>query len=220
MAMLTEFEYRQMMVEIGRRLAERQMVAGADGNLSARLPDGRILITPSGLAKGRLRPDDLVVVDHLGQKLEGSRSASSESAMHLAAYQARPDIGACVHAHPPYATSFAVAGIELPDDILPEVVVTVGPVPLTEYAPPGTPAVPESLAPFLPDHDAFLLRSHGLLTLGADLEEAFLRHETIEHFARILHLARQLGTVGRIPDYDFARLNDLRRTLRRKAPRA
>jgi len=218
--MLTELEYRHQIVEIGRRLAERQMVAGADGNLSARLPDGRILITPSGLAKGRLRPEDLVIIDRLGHKLEGARSASSESAMHLAAYQSRPDIGACVHAHPPYATSFAVAGMELPADILPEVVVTVGPVPLTEYAPPGTPAVPAALAPFLPDHDAFLLRGHGLLSLGADLEEAFLRHETVEHFARILHLARQLGNVDRIPDDDYARLHELRLKLRRKAPRA
>jgi L-fuculose-phosphate aldolase len=216
--MLAEIEYRQQIVEIGRRLAERQMVSGADGNISTRLPDGRILITPSGLAKGRLRPDDLVIVDPHGQKLEGSRSASSESPMHLAAYKMRPDINACVHAHPPYVTSFAVAGEELPYDVLPEVVVCVGPVPLTEYAPPGTSAVPDSLAPFLPDHVAFLLRNHGLLTIGRNLEEAYLRHETVEHFARILHLARQLGNVERIPEEDLERLEELREKLQRTAP--
>lgn len=216
--MQTEQEYRQQMVEIGRRLDARRMVSGADGNLSVRLPEGRILITPTGLAKGRLTPEDLVVLDARGRRLSGARNASSEAAMHLAAYAARADVHACVHAHPPYVTSFAVAGIELPNDILPEMVVLVGPVPLTEYAPPGTSAVPDSLAPFLRDHVAFLLRSHGLLTIGADLEEAYIRHETVEHFARILHLARQLGNVQRIPDEDFARLDELRTQLRRSTP--
>jgi L-fuculose-phosphate aldolase len=130
--------------------------------------------------------------------------------MHLFAYQRRPDCRACVHSHPPYSTAFAVAGIPLAEDILPEVVVFVGGIPLAEYAPPGTPAVPESLEPFIAEHNAFLLRNHGLLTIGRSMEEALHRHETVEHFARIVHLARQLGNVSRIPAADFARLQQLR----------
>ena len=211
--MLTEPEIRAQIVEIGRRLAERQMVAGADGNISARLSDGRILITPSGKAKGRLVPEDLVTVSPDGRKLDGRWEASSESAMHLFVFKARPQVAACVHSHPPYVTSFAVVGEELPYDVLPEVVVMVGEIPLTEYAPPGTSAVPEAIAPFVADHSAFLLRNHGLLTIGGSLEEAYLRHETVEHYARILHLARQLGAVGRIPEEDFERLDELRLKL-------
>jgi len=135
------------------------------------------------------------------------RASSSDSE----AARARPDVGACVHSHAPHATAFAVAGEPLPEDILPEVVLFVGPIALAGYAPPGTDAVPASLTPFFRDHNAFLLQNHGLLTLGADPEEAYNRHETVEHYARILLLARQLGTIARIPDEDFRRLTDLRR---------
>ncbi|MEW6050732.1 MAG: class II aldolase/adducin family protein [Candidatus Zixiibacteriota bacterium] len=217
--MATEQELGQQIVQIGQRLAERQMVAGADGNISVRLPDNRVLITPSGKAKGHLVTAEIITVNLDGVKLTGKGSPSSESAMHMFVYKSRPDISACVHSHPPYVTSFAVAGEELPFDVLPEVVVTVGEIPLTEYAPPGTSAVPDAIAPFIADHNAFLLRNHGLLTIGRTLEEAYLRHETVEHYARILHLARQLGTVGRIPQEDFARLDELRLKLEQGSDR-
>ncbi len=213
-------DIQHQIVEVGLRLQQRGFLAGSDGNLSVRLDDGRILITPSGKAKGRLDPADLIVVDSDGHKLEGNGNPTSEMAMHLAVYRARPEINACVHTHAPNATAFAVAGIPLPDDILPEVVVFVGPIALCEYAPPGTEAVPRSLEPLIKTHCAFLLCNHGLLTIGRSLEEASNRHETVEHYAHILRLARQFGelSVNRIPRADFDRLTRIRIQSEQQAP--
>ncbi len=202
---------RKEIVRAGRRLADRKMIAGADGNISVRLEPDRIMVTPSGRNKGLLDPQEMVIVDSKGKKIEGDLEASSELAMHLFVYRSRPDIDACVHAHPPYATAFAVAGVELPYDVLPEAVVTVGPIALTEFAPPGTEAVAKSLEVFVGEHNAFLLRNHGLLTIGQNLAEAGDRHETVEHCARILHLARQLGGITPLPTEEVARLEELRR---------
>ncbi|MBN1212309.1 MAG: class II aldolase/adducin family protein [candidate division Zixibacteria bacterium] len=204
------FEIKSRIVETGQRLAEREMVAGSDGNISARLDMTQFVITPSGLPKGRLRLEDLVVVDMDGKVIEGYRAPSSEIAMHLYVYRNRPDINASVHGHPPFATAFAVAGVRLERDVLPEVVLLVGDVPLTAYAPPGTGAVPESLAPYIKKHSAFMLANHGLLTIGRNLEEAYNRHETVEQYAKILHLARQLGDIKHIPAEDFTRLEQMR----------
>lgn len=204
---------KKEIADIGRLLYERGFLAGTDGNISVRLDDDRIMITPSGLAKGRLSAEDMVIVDINGKHLQGRYQASSETAMHLFVYRHRPNIKACIHCHPPYATAFAVAGVSLADDILPEVVLFIGGIPLTDYAPPGTDAVPKSLEPFIENNNAFLLRNHGLLTIGRSLEEAFHRHETAEHYARIVHLARQLGNVDAIPSEDFQRLEKMRRKL-------
>lgn len=201
------------MTQIGKRLAEKGLIAGTDGNISVRLDDDRIMITPSGLAKGRLQPDDMVVVDIAGRKLQGAGNASTEIAMHLFVYQQRPEIKACVHAHPPYTTAFAVSGKSLAEDILPGVVVAIGGIPMTDYAPPGTDAVPKALAPYIEAYNAFLLRNHGLLTIGRTLEEAYNRHESVEHFAKVVHLALQLGNVNNIPSDDFKRLETIRKRL-------
>lgn len=211
--MQSPFTMKQKLVTIGKLLAERQLIAGTDGNLSVRLDDDRIMITPSGVPKGRMSPDDMVIVDINGKKLQGNGKPSSEMLMHLFVYQQRPEIGACVHAHPPYATAFAVAGRELPADLLPEVVVFIGEIPLTDYAPAGTDAVPKSIAPFIEKHCAFLLRNHGLLAIGRDLDEAYNRLETVEHYARIVHLAYQLGNINTIPSEDFRRLESMRHKL-------
>lgn len=204
---------KKALVDIGQRLYAREFVSGTDGNFSVKLDDDRILITPAGVAKGRLAPNDLVLVDQNGKQLQGKNKPSSEMAMHLIVYRNRPDIRACVHAHPPHATAFAVAGVHLAEDILPEVVVAVGGIPLTDYAPPGTDAVPKSIERYLESNNAFLLRNHGLLTIGRSLDEAYHRHEVVEHYARIVLLARQLGNVEAIPSDDFARLEKMRRAL-------
>ncbi len=216
--MTTAPDIRNRLVEIGRRMYERGFVAGSDGNLSARLPDGTILITPSGAAKGELASEDLVVVEPDGRLVAGVGKPSSEAAMHLFVYRRRPDIMACVHSHAPHATAFAAAGIQLPDSVLPEVVLFVGGIPLTAYAPPGTEAVPKSLEPFVTDHNAFLLCNHGLLTIGRTVRQAWYRHETVEHYARIVALARQLGSVESIPADDIRRLDEMRRQLAAAPP--
>ncbi|HUU44323.1 MAG TPA: class II aldolase/adducin family protein [Acidobacteriota bacterium] len=207
------FSLRRTMVEIGRRLYDRGLVVAAEGNLSARLADGAILVTPAGECKGRMAPEDLIIVDAGGKKKQGAREPSSELLMHLTALRARPDIGACVHAHPPYATAFAVAGIPLADCILPEVVTTLGSIPLTEYATPSTTAVGASIERHLDRFDAFLLKNHGVLTIGADLEDAFRKMETVERLAQIVHLARSLGTVDELTCHQVDELLALTKTL-------
>jgi L-fuculose-phosphate aldolase len=211
-------QINEAIVRVGRRLNERGMIAGSDGNISARVNTDRIVITPAGSHKGYLKARDLVTVDLYGRKLEGVGEPSSEMLMHLFIYQRRPDVRACVHAHPVHATAFAVAGQELPRDILPEVAVFVGAIPLTEYAPPGTDAVPRSLEAFVDGHQAFLLRNHGLLTVGRSLDEALNRHETVEHFAEILILARELGKINHLSAEEYQRLSRIGRKFIQSTP--
>ncbi len=188
-----ERRLREELVEIGRRLHARDLVGAAEGNLSARLGPDRFLVTASGVSKGHLGPGDLVVVDGRGERLHGEKRASTELRMHLAAYAARPDVGAVVHAHPITAVALTVAGVPPPSDLVPEAAVTLGPIAVAPFATPGTDEVPASLAPFLARHDVVLLDRHGALTLGRTLVEAFERMETLERVARIALAARLLG---------------------------
>lgn len=181
------------LVEIGRRLHASDLVGAAEGNLSVRLGDDRFLVTGSGISKGHLAPEDLVVVDGRGQVIAGARRASTELRMHLAAYAARPDVAAVVHAHPITAVALTVAGVPPPSDLVPEAAVTLGPIAVAAFATPGTDEVPASLAPFFASHDAVLLERHGAITLGRTLAEAFERMETLERVARIALAARLLG---------------------------
>lgn len=189
-----ERDLREQVVTVCRRLYERGLVAGQDGNVSVRLGADRLLVTPAGRAKCSLAPDDLVVTSLDGDVILGGR-ASSELRMHLALYARRPDVAAVVHAHPPAATGFAVAGIDIDPDVLPETIFQVGDVALVPFAMPGTDALPRALEPFVATHDAFLLSNHGATTVGRSLGEAHLRMESLEHAARILLAARQLGAV-------------------------
>lgn len=211
--MKSPFTIRKEIIEAGCRMATAGLVVSTEGNLSVRLDDGRIIISPTGVNKGLMTQDELIIVDENGKKLQGLGEPSSELAMHLFVYKHRPDIRACVHGHPPYATAFAVAGVELADDILPEVALSVGKIPMTDYSPPGTPDCPQSLSPYIEEQNAFLLRNHGLLTIGGSLVEALNRHETVERLAQIVHLAHQLGNVNQIPTEDYQRLERLRTKL-------
>ena len=190
--MPSEFEARRDIVETGKRLWQRGYVAANDGNISARLGD-RVLVTPTGLSKGFLRPDDIVLVTLTGDRLSGGRKPTSELAMHLRVYDRRPDVLAVVHAHPPNATGFAVAGVPMAQCVLPEVILTLGDVPLTEYATPSTEEVARAIDAHICRYNALLLRNHGALTLGTTIEEAYFRMETVEHFAQITIAARALG---------------------------
>ena len=206
-------ELKNELIETGRLLYEKGMLAGSDGNLSAKIDENRLLISSSGVAIGQLKSDDFVEIDFNGKQGSGVGKPSTETAMHLTVYKNRSDICCCLHSHPPYATSFAVAGIELSRNILPEVAVFVGDIPLVEYAPPGTGAISAAIEPLLAKNDAFLLKNHGLLTIGKSVKEAFFKHETVEHFAKILWMAKQLGNVNRISDDELKRLDQLRQKL-------
>jgi L-fuculose-phosphate aldolase len=187
------------LVEIGRRLHARDLVGAAEGNLSVRLGEDRFLVTGSGISKGHLTPADLVVVDARGEVVSGTRRASTELRMHLAAYAARPDVAAIVHAHPITAVALTIAGVPPPTDLVPEAAVTLGPIAVAPFATPGTDEVPASLAPLLPDHDVILLERHGAITLGRTLGEAFERMETLERVARVAAAARLLGRCEPLP---------------------
>jgi L-fuculose-phosphate aldolase len=181
-----------------RALWERGLIAAGDGNISVRSGPDRLLITPRGMLKCELRPEDLVEVDLAGRPLDGCREASTELDLHLRVYRRRPDCGAVVHAHPASATAFAVAGEAIPDDVLPEITLLMGEVPLVPYAATGTPALGDAVEPYLTGREAVLLAHHGALTWGADLTQARIRMESLEHGARILLAARSLGRVNRL----------------------
>ena len=198
--MVGDAALRREIVRFCRRLYERGLIVGGEGNVSARLSDGTILVTPSGASKVDVGEDDLVIVDLQGRLVAGSGRPSSELGMHLRIYERRSDIGAVVHAHPPFATAFAVAGLDLMEPVLPEVLMLLGGVPLVPYASPGTPALADAIEPFLPLHDAILMANHGATAFGSTLSSAHQRMETLEHAARILFTARALGRVTALTD--------------------
>lgn len=213
----TEHELRQEMVRIGRLLWERGYVAATDGNLSARLGPDRLLVTPSGLSKGFLSSDELAVIrlngEPVGHYRGRGQKPSSEIQMHLEVYHQRPDVHAVVHAHPPLAIGFSIAGVSLARCVLPEVIVTLGAIPTTEYATPGTLEVPESIRDAIRDYDAILLANHGSLTVGQTLWEAYLRLEKVEHTAHITLAAQQLGRVQPLAPEAVEKLAVMRREL-------
>ncbi len=190
---------RAVLVETCRRLHARDLIGAGEGNVSVRLGPGRFLVTPSGANKGYLRPADLVVVDAAGAVVKGVGRASTELRMHLAAYAARPDVEAVVHAHPITAVALTVAGVPAPGHLVPEAAVTLGPIAVTRFATPGTDEVPASLAPFWAGHEVLLLERHGALTFGRTLAEAFDRMETLERVARIALVARLAGRCEPLP---------------------
>ena len=210
MSMATETQLRADIVEVGRRMYARGYTASNDGNISVRLDDGRLLMTPKNVCKGFMDPGMLCITDLDGKKLAGERDPSSEMQMHLEVYRQRPDARAVVHAHPPIATAFAVAGIPLDRAVLAEVVTTLGSVPIAEYATPSTRALPEAVSRYIKAHDGMLLANHGALTVGTDLFSAYFKMETIEHFAHISFIARMLGGERLLPRDEVVRLQGLR----------
>jgi L-fuculose-phosphate aldolase len=190
--MQSDSEIKDQIVETGRRLYANKFIAAGDGNISARAGEF-LYFTPTGMCKGFLKPDDIVKTDLTGRKLEGTRNPSSEALMHLEIYRLRTDVNAVVHAHPPHATGYAVAGMALDKALLPEVILTMGCIPLAEYSTPTTDEVARAIRDLIPDHDALLLSNHGAVTYGKDIESAYFKMETLEHFARISIVAKILG---------------------------
>ena len=195
MKMHNEDEIRQEMCEIGKRVYERGMVAANDGNFSVKLNENEFLCTPTGVSKGFMTPEFICRIDAKGRLLEanGNFKPSSEMKMHLRVYQERPDVQAVVHAHPPYATTFAAAGIALEQPVLSEALLTLGRVPVARYGTPSTQEVPDAVAEYVQNYDAMLLANHGALTYGDSLMNAYHKMESVEFYARILYQVRMLG---------------------------
>ena len=186
-------EYSKKLAFYARLLHRRNYVSGCDGNLSVRLGQNCILISPTGFSKGFLRARDMVMVDFSGKKLAGLHRPTSEIEMHLTIYNVRPDITAVVHAHPCIATGFASAGLALTDPVCSELLLTLGEVPLAPYAPPGSVALSHALKPFIPHHDAILMQNHGVVAYSTSLKQAYLNMETVEHCASIMLVTSLLG---------------------------
>jgi L-fuculose-phosphate aldolase len=200
------------MIEIGRTVYERGYIAATDGNISVRLDNGDILMTPSGVPKGRMRPGQIVRTDPGGQVI-GEGKPSSEILMHLAVYQERPDARAVVHAHPPYATAFSIAGVSLAQCVIPEIVVQMGTIPTTPYATPSTRELPDTIREYLECSDALILERHGTLTLGETLLSAYHKLEKVEHTAHITLIANQLGGAKTLTPEEVEKLMEVRRQM-------
>jgi L-fuculose-phosphate aldolase len=213
----TEREHRQDIVDIGRYVWQKGWIAANDGNITVRLDQNRILCSPTGVCKGMMRPDDLIIVDMSGNKIEGRLEGTTEIAMHLAVYNLRPDVNSVLHAHPPVATGFATAGRALNLALLPEVIIGLGCVPLAGYGLPGTPELLEPMLPLIPKYDALMMGNHGAVCYGADVYKAFFRMETVEHFARINLVAELLGGPTVLPKGEVQKLVDARQRYGVKA---
>lgn len=213
--MKNEQEIKELMCDIGRRVYNRGMIAANDGNFSVKLNDNEFLCTPTGVSKGFMTPEYICKVDAKGNVIEANPGfrPSSEVKMHMRVYEKRPDVKAVVHAHPSYATAFAIAGIPLTQPIMPEAVVSLGAVPLAKYGTPSTDEVPDSIEEFLECYDQVLLANHGALTWGQDLLTAYHKMESVEFYAELLYKAKMLGGPKEFTPDQVERLYEIRRKL-------
>lgn len=216
---MREQQLREQICQIGRLMHQFQYIDGTSGNISARLDDKRVLTTPSGLAKGFMSPEQLIIVDMEGRKVGYGTAANrdlkptSEVLMHLEAYKQRPDVMGVVHAHPPTAVALTVAGVSMQQCIIPEAVVVLGLIPTTPYATPSSSENRDAISNLIRNHDALMLAYHGSLTVGPDVWTAYLRLESLEHTAKILYMAHQLGGATPLPPHHVEKLLQMRQQL-------
>ena len=210
--MNNEREAKNLLVEIGKRIWTRGYVAANDGNITVKLNENEFLTTPTGVSKGFMKPDMIIKVDKIGKVISRNPKyrPSSEVKMHLEVYKERSDIKSVVHAHPPYATAFAVAGIPLNKCVLPEAIILIGAVPIAKYGLPSTMEIPDSIKEYVKNSDVILLQNHGAISFGSDLINAYHKMETLEHTAIITWNAMQLGNINVLPEYERVRLMSLR----------
>jgi len=218
-ARVSEWKIKEQMCEIGRRIWLKGFCAGNEGNHSYRLSDNRILCTPTGISKGFLKPEDICTVDIEGNQVSGKRKRTSEILLHLAIYKARPDIKAVVHSHPPHATAFAVAGVELPTCIHPEAEVFLGAVKTAKYVTPGDKRLGESILPYVKDSNTILLQNHGTVTYDKDLDGAYYKLEIVDAYSRILLLAKQVGSIRPLDAAEMKELLELKQRFGLEEPR-
>lgn len=209
---MTELEIKEQMCEVGRRVYNKGMVAANDGNFSVKLNDHEFLCTPTGVSKGFMTPEFICKVDENANVLEANEGfrPSSEIKMHMRVYKERPDVKSVVHAHPMYATGFAIAGIPLNQPIMPEAVIALGEVPIAAYGTPSTMEIPDAVSKFLQNYDAVLLENHGALTYGDSLLGAYHKMESVEFYAQLLYISRQLGGPKELPQDEVRKLCNMR----------
>lgn len=212
---ISDCEAKRMIVEIGKRMFLKGYVAANDGNISIRVGPSTIWVTPTGVSKGYMEPDMMVKLDLDGKMISGDRKETSEVMLHLRVYNENPEVMAVVHAHPPVATSFAVAGIPLDRPVLTEAILTLGSVPIAPYATPGTDEVPNSITPFVRSHNAVLLANHGAVAWGRDVVEAYYRLESLEHYATVMMYTGHV--IGRANELTCDQVSKLVQ-IREKAP--
>jgi L-fuculose-phosphate aldolase len=211
--MINEYKIKEQICEIGRRVYAKGFAAANDGNISYRIGENEVMCSPTMVSKGFMKPEDICKVDLEGKQLAGTRKRSSEILLHLSVYKNRPDVKAVVHCHPPHATAFAVAGVPIPQCVLPEVEVFLGDVPTAVYDTPGTQKFADTIVPHLKASNTIILASHGTVTFGPDLEKAYWNSEIIDAYCRILILARQLGNVNYFNPQQTKELLDLKKRL-------
>ncbi len=211
--MVNEYEIKKQICEIGKRIYDKGMVAANDGNISVKLNDNEFLCTPTGVSKGFMTPEYICKVDANGKVLQANPGfkPSSEIKMHMRVYKERPDVKSVVHAHPMYATGFAIAGIPLTQPIMPEAVIALGCVPIAEYGTPSTEEIPNAVAKYLQSFDAVLLENHGALTFSDNLLAAYHKMESVEFYAKLLYISKQLGGPKELNDSQVKRLYEIRR---------
>ena len=212
---MTEQQYKEQICDVGHKLWQLGFVAANDGNISVKLDEDTFLSTPTGVSKAILTPDMIIKVNSKGEAIESTEhdKPSSEVKMHIRCYKERPDLKAVVHAHPPTATGFAVAHIPLDQYTMPEAIIFLGSVPIAPYGTPSTDEVPESLVPFLQDHDCILLENHGAISMGVDLTTAYYKMETLEHFAKVSLVAHQLGCAAELSKSQLDACIDIRKVF-------
>ncbi len=211
--MVNEYEIKKEICEIGKRIYNRGMVASNDGNISVKISDNEFLCTPTGVSKGFMTPEYICKVDKNGKPLEtnGKFRPSSEIKMHMRVYEKRPDVKSVVHAHPIYATSFAIAGIPLTQPIMPEAIIALGCVPIAEYGTPSTEEIPDAVEKYLPYFDAVLLANHGALSYSDSLLNAYHKMESVEFYAELLYHSKVLGGPKEFSEDQVQRLYEIRR---------
>jgi L-fuculose-phosphate aldolase len=207
---VSEWKLKEQMCDIGRRIWQKGFCAGNEGNHSYRIGENRILCTPTGISKGNLKPDDICTVDMEGKQISGTRKRTSEINLHLAIYKARPDVKAVIHSHPPHATAFAVAAVDLPTCIHPEAEVFLGAVRTAKYVTPGDQRLGESILPYVKDSNTILLQSHGVVCFHPDLEQTYYQLEIVDAYARILILAKQVGSIRPLDAGEMKELLELK----------
>ncbi len=211
---LSDREAKNEILEVGRRMYAKNYVVSNDGNITCKVSPTTLWTTPTGVSKGYMTDDMLIKVDLDGHVLQGTRKPSSELKMHLRVYKENPELVACVHAHPPVATSFAIAGIALDRPILPEGVVQLGVVPVAPYATPGTQEVPDSIAPYCTTHNGVLLANHGALTWGMSPMQAYMRMESLEYYALVtMYTGNIIGRANELSCKQVDRLVETRTKL-------